>query len=45
MFGSNHPMIAPGQALADLDSLGLDDEARELFLSANARRVFALDAV
>ncbi len=46
MFGSNHPMIAPQQALADLDSLGLDDEVRELFLSANARRVFALgDAV
>jgi uncharacterized protein len=42
MFGSNHPMIAPAKALADLDSLGLDDEARALFLGGNARRVFGL---
>lgn len=43
MFGSNFPMIDPEHALADLDSLGLDEEARELFLEGNARRVFALD--
>jgi uncharacterized protein len=42
LFGSNFPMIAPEAALADLDALGLDDEARELFLGANARRVFGL---
>ena len=44
MFGSNYPMIAPEAALADLDALQLDDETRELFLGANARRVFGLDA-
>ncbi len=42
LFGSNFPMIAPGKALDELDSLGLDDEARELFLTGNARRVFGL---
>jgi uncharacterized protein len=42
LFGSNHPMIAPGHALEHLDDLRLDDEARELFLAGNARRVFAL---
>jgi predicted TIM-barrel fold metal-dependent hydrolase len=42
LFGSNFPMILPGNALADLDALGLDEEARELFLAGNARRVFGL---
>jgi predicted TIM-barrel fold metal-dependent hydrolase len=42
LFGSNYPMIAPQAALADLDSLELDDETRGLFLEDNARRVFAL---
>jgi predicted TIM-barrel fold metal-dependent hydrolase len=42
LFGTNFPMIAPEQALADLDALQLDDEARGLFLDANARRVFSL---
>jgi len=35
-------MIPPARALRDLDRLGLDDEARELFLSGNAVRVFRL---
>jgi predicted TIM-barrel fold metal-dependent hydrolase len=43
LFGSNYPMILPAKALEDLDSLGLDDEARELFLSGNAKRVFKLE--
>lgn len=43
LFGSNYPMVAPGEALAGLDALGLDDEPRAAFLDANARRVFALD--
>jgi predicted TIM-barrel fold metal-dependent hydrolase len=43
MFGSNYPMIAPNVALEELDSLGFDDETRELFLEGNARRVFGLD--
>ncbi len=42
LFGSNWPMIAPQAALADLAALGLDDEATELFLDGNARRVFGL---
>jgi predicted TIM-barrel fold metal-dependent hydrolase len=43
MFGSNYPMIQPEAALEHLDALGLDDEARALFLRGNAERVFALD--
>lgn len=42
LFGSNYPMIAPAKALDRLDSLGLDDEARALFLGGNAKRVFRL---
>ncbi len=42
LFGSNHPMIFPGACLSGVDDLGLDDEARELFLHDNAQRVFKL---
>ena len=42
LFGSNHPMISPADCLAGLDGLGLDDEAKRLFLGENARRVFKL---
>jgi predicted TIM-barrel fold metal-dependent hydrolase len=42
MFGTNYPMIAPQKAVESLDTLRLDDEALELFLDANARRVFGL---
>jgi len=42
LFGSNFPMIQPAQCIAQVDSLGLDDEAKGLFLSGNAARVFAL---
>lgn len=42
LFGSNYPMILPGKALEELDSLALDDEARGLFLRGNAERVFGL---
>jgi predicted TIM-barrel fold metal-dependent hydrolase len=42
LFGSNYPMITAAQALQDLDRLGLDDQARALFLAGNARRVFGL---
>lgn len=42
LFGSNYPMITPSKALEHLAELDLDDEATELFLSGNARRVFAL---
>lgn len=42
LFGTNYPMISPAQALADIDSLELDQETRKLFLAANAQRVFKL---
>jgi uncharacterized protein len=42
MFGTNYPMITGAKALEGLDGLGLDAEARTLFLGANAARVFGL---
>ena len=44
LFGTNYPMITHEQALQDLESLGLDDEVRELFLQKNAERVFGLSS-
>ncbi len=44
LFGSNYPMIMPGDALADLDRLGLDGRQAELYLHENALRVFGLQA-
>ena len=43
LFGSNFPMVRPGDCLPQLDALGLDDETLRLFLGDNARRVFGLD--
>ncbi len=43
LFGSNYPMIAPGECLAKLDELALDDEAKRCFLGENAGRVFRLE--
>lgn len=45
LFGSNYPMILPQKALEALDSLGLDEEARGLFLEGNARRVFGFGEI
>ena len=42
LFGTNYTMIAPAKALEGLDDLGLDAEARSLFLGGNAERVFKL---
>jgi predicted TIM-barrel fold metal-dependent hydrolase len=42
LFGSNHPAWPAAHCLAHLDALALDDETADLFLRANARRVFAL---
>lgn len=42
IFGSNYPMLAPGDCLADLDSLGLDELALDAFLFGNAEKVFRL---
>ncbi len=42
LFGSNYPMILPGDCLAQVDDLGLDAEARRAFLNDNAVKVFRL---
>ena len=42
MFGTNYPMIPPTKCLEHLDDLGLEDDARDLFLFQNAQRVFKL---
>jgi hypothetical protein len=42
LFGTNHPMITPDRALRELPEMGLDEEATELFLAGNARRVFGI---
>lgn len=44
MFGTNWPMVSPKHALAGLADLGLDETARDLFLSGAARKVFGLAA-
>jgi predicted TIM-barrel fold metal-dependent hydrolase len=45
MFGTNYPMLTAAACLEGLASLGLGEEATELFLHQNARRVFRIDAV
>jgi len=42
MFGTNWPMLTPRKCLEGLSGLGLAAEQSEMFLSGNARRVFAL---
>ena len=42
LFGTNFPMISPAKCMSQVDELGLDDEAKALFLAGNARRVFGL---
>ncbi|MCR9106954.1 MAG: amidohydrolase family protein [Gammaproteobacteria bacterium] len=42
LFGTNYPMIMPSKALEYLPELALGDDVQELFLSANACRVFDL---
>ena len=42
LFGTNYPKITPAKALESLDKLGLDAEAKDLFLGRNAQRVFVL---
>ncbi|HKK53169.1 MAG TPA: amidohydrolase family protein, partial [Myxococcota bacterium] len=43
LFGTNWPMLSPSRCLEGLEALELSDEARSLFLGANAERVFGLD--
>ena len=42
LFGSNFPMIQPAECLPEIDALGLDEEARRLFLGETATKVFKL---
>ena len=42
MFGTNYPMLTPEACMAQVELLGLDDNARAAFLYENALRVFAL---
>jgi uncharacterized protein len=43
MFGTNWPMLSAQRALDGLADLGLDEDAKELYLAGNAVRVFGLD--
>ncbi len=43
MFGTNYPMLTPAKCLEGLDELGLDEEAKRMFLHENAMRVFGLN--
>jgi predicted TIM-barrel fold metal-dependent hydrolase len=42
LFGTNWPMISPKACLAAIDTLGLDEKARHLFLEGAARNLFKL---
>jgi predicted TIM-barrel fold metal-dependent hydrolase len=42
LFGTNYPMLDLSECLAGLDALGLDADARALFLGGNAARVFRI---
>ena len=42
LYGSNYPMIMPGKTLEGLDTLGLDEETKALFLAENATRIYKL---
>jgi predicted TIM-barrel fold metal-dependent hydrolase len=42
LFGTNDPMIMPAKALDGIEAIGLDDDALQLFLGANAQRVYRL---
>ena len=43
MFGSNFPMLTARACLEGIGTLGLSEDAMELFLRGNASRVFKLD--
>lgn len=44
LYGSNYPMITHADISQQIDQLGLDEEAKMLFLRGNAERVFGLNA-
>ncbi len=43
LFGTNYPMLTARDCLADLEALSLDAETEDLFLHANATRVFGIE--
>ncbi len=45
LFGTNYPMIQPGDCLSGLAALDLDDETAAAFLHRNAERAFGVDLV
>ena len=45
IFGTNYPMIQPGDCLGGVESLDLDEETERLFLYENAERAFGTDLV
>jgi len=42
LFGSDYPVMAPGRLLKEIDSADLDNEAKNLILSGNARRLLGI---
>lgn len=42
IFGTNYPLITLAACLEELSVLDVDEETREVFLTGNAKRVFAL---
>lgn len=42
LFGSNYPMLMPGDCLEDLAGLDLGDDTKRMFLYENAELVFSL---
>lgn len=42
LFGTNYPMLLPGDCLDGLDALDLDEATRRAFLGENAVRVFGV---
>ena len=43
MFGTDWPVIDPERAVAEVEELGLRDEAKQMLMRDNAMRVFNLD--
>jgi uncharacterized protein len=42
LFGSNHPFWPAGECIEGIDKLGLSENAKTLFLTDNAKRVFKI---
>lgn len=43
LFGTNYPMLQPGECLEGVSELELDAETERAFLSGNAERVFGIE--